>query len=102
MLFGLHKAKKEVSDDLPFILVEGQLDAIRCWTIGLPAVAPQGTSITENQLLLLKRFNERVICLLDGDDAGKKAALRALPMAWKGRSFFPVLSIVRTVVILTM
>ena len=83
ILFGLHKAKKEVTDDLPFILVEGQLDAIRCWTIGLPAIAPQGTSITENQLLLLKRFSEKVICLLDGDSAGKKAALRALPMAWK-------------------
>jgi len=93
ILFGLHKAKIEVSDDQPFILVEGQLDAIRCWTIGLPAIAPQGTSITENQLLLLKRFNEKVICLLDGDDAGKKAALRALPMAWKAGldfRFFPL------------
>jgi DNA primase len=76
-------AKKEVSEDLPFVLVEGQLDAIRCWTIGLPAIAPQGTSVTEGQLLLLKRFNERVICLLDGDKAGRKAAIRVLPMAWK-------------------
>ncbi|MCB1124520.1 MAG: toprim domain-containing protein, partial [Verrucomicrobiae bacterium] len=83
ILFGLYRAKKEVSEDLPFILVEGQLDAIRCWSIGLPAVAPQGTAITEGQLLLLKRFSEKLICLLDGDDAGKKAALRALPLAWK-------------------
>ena len=83
ILFGLDKAKTEVTDDLPFVLVEGQLDAIRCWTIGLPAIAPQGTSITEGQLLLLKRFSERVICLLDGDSAGRKAAIRVLPMAWK-------------------
>ena len=83
ILFGLDKAKKEVSEELPFVLVEGQLDAIRCWTIGLPAIAPQGTSITEGQLLLLKRFSERVICLLDGDKAGRKAAIRVLPMAWK-------------------
>ena len=83
ILFGLHQAKKEVTEDLPFVLVEGQLDAIRCRTVGLPAVAPQGTSITEGQLLLLKRFNEKVICLLDGDNAGRKAALRALPLAWK-------------------
>jgi len=83
ILFGLHKAKKEVTEELPFILVEGQLDAIRCWTIGLPAIAPQGTSITENQLLLLKRFSEKVVCILDGDEAGQKAALRALPLAWK-------------------
>ena len=81
-LFGLHHCKKDVSPANPFILVEGQLDAIRCWTIGLPAVAPQGTSITENQLLLLKRFNEEVVFLFDGDEAGEKAALRALPMAW--------------------
>ena len=83
ILFGLHKAKKEVTQERPFVLVEGQLDAIRCWTVGLPAIAPQGTSITENQLLLIKRFSEKVICLLDGDDAGRKAALRVLPMAWK-------------------
>lgn len=83
ILFGLHQAKKEVTDDLPFVLVEGQLDAIRCRTVGLPAVAPQGTSITDGQLLLIKRFNEKVICLLDGDSAGRKAALRALPLAWK-------------------
>ena len=82
-LFGLHRCKKEVSPANPFILVEGQLDAIRCWTVGLPAVAPQGTSITEGQLLLLKRFNQEVIFLFDGDEAGEKAALRALPLAWK-------------------
>ena len=93
ILFGLYKAKKEVTEELPFILVEGQLDAIRCWSINLPAIAPQGTSITENQLLLIKRFSEKLICLLDGDDAGRKAALRALPMAWKAGldiQFYPL------------
>ena len=39
-------------------LVEGQLDAIRCWSLGLnTAIAPQGTAITEEQLLLLRRMN---------------------------------------------
>lgn len=93
ILFGLHKAKKEVTEELPFVMVEGQLDAIRCWTIGLPAVAPQGTSITESQLLLMKRFSERVVCLLDGDEAGRKAALRVLPMAWQSGldiQFYPL------------
>ncbi len=93
VLFGLYKSKKEVSEELPFILVEGQLDVIRCWTIGLPAVAPQGTAITEGQLMLLKRFNEQIICLLDGDSAGQKAALRALPLAWKAGidiRYFPI------------
>jgi len=94
LLFNLHLAKLDASNDLPFVLVEGQLDALRCWSTGITtAVAPQGTSITESQLLLLKRFSDRVICLLDGDSAGRKAALRALPMAWKAGldiSFYPL------------
>ena len=66
-------------------MVEGQLDAIRCWTVGLnTAVAPQGTAITEEQLALLRRYEPAAVdCLLDGDSAGRKAALRALPLAFK-------------------
>lgn len=46
-------------------------------------VAPQGTAITENQFILLRRYAGRVDCLLDGDAAGQRAALRALPLALK-------------------
>jgi DNA primase len=63
-------------------MVEGQLDAIRCWSAGLTsAIAPQGTGITETQLQLLRRFHASVECLLDGDSAGQQAALRLLPKA---------------------
>lgn len=82
ILFGLDRARMAASDDEPFLLVEGQLDALRCWQTGLPtAIAPQGTAITEHQLLLLRRYSTRIDCLLDGDRAGQKAALRLLPMA---------------------
>lgn len=68
----------------PFVLVEGQLDAIRCWTCGLrTAVAGQGTGITEEQLQLLRRYSDRLDCLLDSDAAGQKAALRLAPIAFK-------------------
>jgi DNA primase len=82
LLFNLDRARSHVSAEHPFVLVEGQLDAMRCWSVGLrTAVAPQGTSITENQLSLLQRYEPRVECFFDSDSAGQKAALRFLPMA---------------------
>lgn len=82
LLFNLDRARTAVGEDRPFVLVEGQLDAIRCWSVGLKsAVAPQGTSITEGQLNLMRRYHAQVECCFDGDSAGQKAALRFLPMA---------------------
>jgi len=85
ILFGLDHARTHLKEGDSFLLVEGQLDAIRCWSVGLhTAVAPQGTAITEEQLALLSRYEPASVeCLLDGDSAGRKAALRALPLAFK-------------------
>lgn len=82
LLFNLDRARMEAKPESPFVMVEGQLDAIRCWSVGIKtSVAPQGTGITESQLRLLKRYEPRLIVLLDGDSAGQKAALRMLPLA---------------------
>jgi DNA primase len=82
LLFGIHIARKAVGDDRPFVMVEGQLDAIRCWTEGFQeVVATQGTAITEIQLGKLKNYCPSLIMCLDGDSAGSKAAMRVLPMA---------------------
>ncbi len=84
LLFNLDRARTGAGDGHPFVLVEGQLDALRCWSVGLKtAVAPQGTSITEGQLALLRRYHPQVECFFDSDAAGQKAALRFLPMALK-------------------
>ena len=84
LLFNLDRARSHVGEGHPFVLVEGQLDALRCWSVGLKtAVAPQGTSITEGQLLLLRRYHPQVECFFDSDSAGHKASLRFLPMALK-------------------
>ena len=84
LLFNLDRARTAVGDGKPFVLVEGQLDALRCWSIGLKtAIAPQGTSITEGQLVLLRRYHAEVECFFDSDSAGQKASLRFLPMALK-------------------
>jgi len=82
LLFNLDRARTAVGEGRPFVLVEGQLDAIRCWSIGLKtAVAPQGTAITDTQLRLLRRYHAQIECFFDGDTAGQNAALRFLPLA---------------------
>ncbi len=85
ILFGMDHARTHLKEGGNFLLVEGQLDAIRCWTVGLhTAVAPQGTAITDDQLHLMRRYEPSYVeCLLDGDRAGRKAALRALPLTFK-------------------
>ena len=84
LLFNLDRARTSVGEGHPFVLVEGQLDALRCWQGGLKtASAPQGTSITEPQLQLIRRYHTQVECFLDSDSAGQKASLRFLPMAIK-------------------
>lgn len=84
VLFGLDRARKKVDDRTPFVLVEGQLDCIRCWECSIEtAVAPEGTAITEEQLLLIRRHCPTAYSLLDGDVAGRRAALRLIPMAIK-------------------
>jgi len=82
VLFNLDRAHAPVREAGRFVMVEGQLDALRCWSVGIKSVvAPQGTAITENQFALMRRYAGRVDCLLDGDAAGQRAALRALPLA---------------------
>ncbi len=83
MVFNLDRAQKSARQgDHGFLMVEGQLDAIRCYTSGFTnTIAPQGTSVTDEQLHLLRRHSERLKVVLDGDAAGQRAALRVLPMA---------------------
>lgn len=85
ILFGMDHARTHLKPGDNFLLVEGQLDAIRCWSVGLHnTVAPQGTAITDKHMHLLRRYQPGAVeCLLDGDAAGRKAALGILPQAFK-------------------
>ena len=84
MLFNLDKARVNVREGMPLILVEGQLDAIRAYTCGvLTAVASQGTAIGAEHVALLRRYTNRVDVLLDADRAGQAAVLRLLPLAFQ-------------------
>ncbi len=82
LLFGLHEARLHIDQCKHFWLVEGQLDVLRCWSVGLiTAVAPQGTAITDTQMQILKRYSSSIYCLLDSDEAGLRAAEKLLHMA---------------------
>lgn len=82
LVFNLERAREAVRETDCLVLVEGQLDAIRCWHEGIRhTIAPQGTSITLEQMRLLKPYAPNLTVVLDGDQAGQKAAVRMLPLA---------------------
>ena len=82
ILYGLSQAKKAVRQFDQCILVEGYIDVLSMYQNGIENIsATSGTSLTDEQLKLIKRFTENVVFLFDGDKAGQKAALRGLDMA---------------------
>ena len=81
-LFGLNFAKKTKESSI--ILVEGNIDVITLHQYGFDnAVASLGTSLTEEQVALLSRYTEQVVLTYDADEAGQRAAQRAIPMLEK-------------------
>ena len=81
-LFGLNFAKKTKLGYL--ILVEGNVDVVTLHQYGFDnAVASLGTSLTEEHATLLSRYTEQVVLTYDADEAGQRAAKRAIPMLEK-------------------
>ena len=81
-LFGLNFAKKSKAGYI--ILVEGNVDVVTLHQYGFDsAVASLGTSLTEEHAVLLSRYTEQVVLTYDGDEAGQRAAKRAIPMLEK-------------------
>lgn len=80
-LFGLYFAKTEIRKKDVCFLVEGYTDVISLHQNGIEnVVASSGTSLTEEQIKLVKRFTENITIIYDGDSAGIKAALRGLDL----------------------
>jgi len=78
-LYGLYQAKSEIRKKGVCILVEGYTDVLSLHQNEVRnAVASSGTSLTPEQVRLIKRFADDVLVLYDGDAAGQKAALRGL------------------------
>ena len=83
-LYGLFFAKKAISQLKCAILVEGYTDVISMHQAGVEnVVASSGTSLTSEQVKLLKRFTENITVMYDGDAAGLKASLRGIDIILK-------------------
>ena len=78
-LFALNFAKNNCQDAL--ILCEGYMDVIALHAVGITnAVATLGTAITSEQARVMSRYTKKVIISYDADEAGRKAATRALKL----------------------
>jgi DNA primase len=81
-LYNIAAARKAAHAGAPIIAVEGYIDVIAMVTAGFEAtVAPLGTALTGDQLGLMWRMADEPILCFDGDDAGRRAAYRALDLA---------------------
>jgi len=81
VLFGIDRAKEAVLKQERVVLVEGYLDVILAHQGGLDvAVAALGTAVTPDHARRLRQLAPRALLFLDGDEAGKRAAERAVPL----------------------
>ena len=79
VLYGLYFAKKEIIAKDNCLLVEGYADVISMFEAGFEnVVASSGTSLTVEQIKLIRRFTKNVTILYDGDAAGIKASFRGI------------------------
>ena len=83
-LYGIYFARNEIVRRDRCFLVEGYLDVISMHQLGITNVAASsGTSLTVEQVRLIKRFTENVTIIYDGDSAGIHAALRGIGLVLK-------------------
>lgn len=81
ILYNYHRAHEQLKKDKSIIIMEGYFDVIRAATSGVNnCVAPMGTALTREQVNILKKATDTVILCFDGDEAGKNATIRAIPL----------------------
>ena len=81
VLYGIFEAKSSISKEQKCYLVEGYTDVLSFHQAGIEnVVARSGTSLTQGQIHIIKRFTNQVTVLYDGDWAGIKASLRGIDM----------------------
>ncbi|HWC52076.1 MAG TPA: DNA primase, partial [Chitinophagaceae bacterium] len=82
ILYGSYFARQAIDKADECLLVEGYTDVISLHQAGIEnVVASGGTSLTQDQLRLIKKYSNNLTIIYDGDPAGVKAALRGLDMA---------------------
>ena len=84
VLYGLYLGKRSLIQHDNCFLVEGYTDVISLHQKGIEnVVASSGTSLTQGQIKLIKRFTPNITVLYDGDEAGIKASFRGIDLILK-------------------
>ena len=79
LLYNYHRALTHAREKHQIIVVEGFMDVIRLYTIGIKnVVATMGTAITKEHANLLMKLSKNIVLCFDGDKAGEKATISAL------------------------
>lgn len=81
VLYGIYHSRKAIADLDEVLLVEGYTDVISLHQAGIEnVVASSGTSLTQDQVRIIRRYTQNVTILYDGDPAGIKASFRGIDM----------------------
>lgn len=84
ILYGINLTKDEIRNLDSAIIVEGYMDLISLYQHGVKnVVAVSGTSLTDDQVMLLSRYTKRVNLIFDADSAGVRAAMRSIEILLK-------------------
>lgn len=84
ILYGLNFAKNHIKENDEVIVMEGQMDVILSHQSGVNnAVASSGTAITKEHLIILSRYTSNIVFCFDQDEAGYKAACKAITLAYE-------------------
>jgi DNA primase len=81
ILYGIYQGRQAIRQKDNCYLVEGYTDVISLHRVGVDnVVASSGTSLTDGQIKIIKRYTNNITVLFDGDEAGIKASLRGIDM----------------------
>ena len=81
LLYNYHRAHEKLNKEDSIIIMEGFFDVIRADTVGVTnCVATMGTALTKQHISILKKITNNIILCFDGDEAGEKATIRAIPI----------------------
>ena len=79
LLYNYHRAREEARKVKSIIIMEGPMDVIRAYTVGIKnCVAALGTAFGKEQAMLIRKLSSNVILCFDGDGAGLKATKGAI------------------------
>ena len=79
LIYNYHRAKDIARQKNKIIIMEGFMDVIRAYTVGIKnTIAMMGTAVTDAQAHLIKRMAKDIILCFDGDEAGAKATMSCL------------------------